>query len=435
MDKAEPARAQAGVERSRWPGWIWAVPIAALGVIGWLGFRALATQGTAISIRFAEVHGLSRQGAKIEYRGLSVGHVDSVTLAKDEGSVTVKATIDQDAAALLRQGTRFWLKGTHPSLSDLSSLSSVLSGPTIELDPGELDPGKGAAATSFAGLEHQPIAPAADRTGASYTLNFEGAVGDLQPGDAVKLRGFTVGEVTQTEFGFDAGTGAVSTPVTLALYPPLFHVEGGTPPDSPAALKTLVGTLVQHGLRAKLERDPPVIGSEHVVLEMEGGAGAPQQSEEGRIPVASSGGGIGQVMAQVGSLPIGQIGRRVLDITRQVDGLVASPALHDAVHQVDDATRQAQDAMSQAKHAVREVDEMVSSARPKVTRLVEQLNRTADELDRTASSAGRVVSGTTEQYGLETTMREVTEAARSLRSLASYLDRHPESLIQGRPGG
>jgi paraquat-inducible protein B len=32
-------------------------------------------------------------------------------------------------------------------------------------------------------------------------------------------------------------------------------------------------------------------------------------------------------------------------------------------------------------------------------------------------------------------MREVKEAARAIRSMADYLDRHPEALIKGRSGG
>jgi paraquat-inducible protein B len=31
-------------------------------------------------------------------------------------------------------------------------------------------------------------------------------------------------------------------------------------------------------------------------------------------------------------------------------------------------------------------------------------------------------------------MRELTEAARSVRGLADYLDRHPEALLRGRKG-
>jgi hypothetical protein len=31
-------------------------------------------------------------------------------------------------------------------------------------------------------------------------------------------------------------------------------------------------------------------------------------------------------------------------------------------------------------------------------------------------------------------MRELTQAARSVRGLADYLDRHPEALLRGRKG-
>jgi hypothetical protein len=45
------------------------------------------------------------------------------------------------------------------------------------------------------------------------------------------------------------------------------------------------------------------------------------------------------------------------------------------------------------------------------------------------------MGGATSQTGLEETMREVKEAARAIRSMADYLDRHPEALIKGRSGG
>jgi paraquat-inducible protein B len=33
------------------------------------------------------------------------------------------------------------------------------------------------------------------------------------------------------------------------------------------------------------------------------------------------------------------------------------------------------------------------------------------------------------------TLREVSRAARSLRVLADYLERHPEALVRGKKGG
>src|SRR6185437_4301789 len=102
------------------------------------------------------------------------------------------AKIDDSATKFLRTGTRFWLKGANPSLSNLSSLAAVLSGPTIELEPGP-----GTKSTHFMGLEHQPIGPIGSERPVLYEVSFGGDVGSLKSGDPVKLHGFTVGEVRQ----------------------------------------------------------------------------------------------------------------------------------------------------------------------------------------------------------------------------------------------
>jgi paraquat-inducible protein B len=39
------------------------------------------------------------------------------------------------------------------------------------------------------------------------------------------------------------------------------------------------------------------------------------------------------------------------------------------------------------------------------------------------------------RYDLTQLMKELTEAARSIRLLASYLERHPDALIRGKAGG
>ncbi|MGH7938052.1 MAG: MlaD family protein, partial [Bryobacteraceae bacterium] len=92
-------------------------------------------------------------------------------------------------------------------------------------------------------------------------MAFHGEVGGLMPGDPVKLRGFPVGEVKTIGFHYDMKTDTIETPVTLALYPSLFHFEGAKQPKSAEVLKTALGQLVAKGLRANLDRDPPLIGS------------------------------------------------------------------------------------------------------------------------------------------------------------------------------
>ena len=52
MRRTEPGTVEAKVQRSWWPGWIWGVPVVAVGIGIWLLVRALAQGGTDITITF-----------------------------------------------------------------------------------------------------------------------------------------------------------------------------------------------------------------------------------------------------------------------------------------------------------------------------------------------------------------------------------------------
>ena len=49
-------RVHAGVRHGWWPGWIWAIPVAALLIVIWLGTRALLAGGTDITIQIGRAH-------------------------------------------------------------------------------------------------------------------------------------------------------------------------------------------------------------------------------------------------------------------------------------------------------------------------------------------------------------------------------------------
>jgi paraquat-inducible protein B len=67
--------------------------------------------------------------------------------------------------------------------------------------------------------------------------------------------------------------------------------------------------------------------------------------------------------------------------------------------------------------------------------LIDELRRTADAAQATVTSANNVLGGGTEQdKDVPSALHELTDAARSIRALANYLDRHPEALLQGKAG-
>ena len=286
-EPGSPERVQAGVRHGWWPGWIWAIPVAALLIVIWLGARALLAGGTSITIRFPDAHGMKEENTDVVMRGTRVGHVTGIKLTRDGTAVIVTASIDAGAGKFLRAGTRFWLRGAEPSLSNLSSIGSLLSGPTIVMDPGA-----GGKARHFTGLERKPIAPAAAGRPILYEISVGSEAGSLAGGDPVTLRGFTVGEVRDVGFDYDPATGQISTPATLAIYPSLFHVKGMHAAPTAAQVSGEIERLIDGGLRARLTRNPPLVGRYEVTLRRRAGAPPPRgplQAADGlpQIPMAS----------------------------------------------------------------------------------------------------------------------------------------------------
>lgn len=416
QESVEPRGNQAEVQRGWWPGWIWGIPVAALVVVSWLGVRTLLSGNQSITIRFGDAHAL-KADSTVVYRGTTIGRVTDVKLDEDGKGVTVTAAIDDRATGLLRLGTRFWLRGANPSLGDLSSIEGLLSGPSIVMEPGP-----GARTRSFVGLERMPVSPSAHAAAVLYAVSFTDGVGALKSGDPVELYGFTIGEVRTVGFSYDATTGNVTMPVTLALYPALFHIQGAPDPVSPARFAAAVGDLIQKGMHARLAQEPPLVGSHQVNLEITGAAAQGLPTRVDGLPsIPSAPGGLTSILSQLNKLPIEQITHNVLDATHHIDAVVSSPELKDAITQLDASLRQ--------------IHSVTTQAGPEITALVSRLRTAADDLDATAKSAQKVVGGTATQNGLNTSVEEITQAARALRSLAEYLDRHPEALIKGRREG
>jgi paraquat-inducible protein B len=385
------------------------VPLAAFAIGVWLLVRFLLQGGTNVRITFPDAEGIKPKDTPVVYRGMNVGQVTAVSLGDDHRSVDATVNIDDSVSDLLRAGTLFWLRGAKPSFTDLSSLGAVLSGPTIAMEPGPGEP-----AREFHGLSREPAVPRDHGPAARFAVSFDGAVGGLSAGDAVKIGGVPVGEVEQAGLRYDAATGRLETPVTLALYPRLFHLDPGD------AFRSAVGRLVGEGLRATVEKEPPLLGTSRVALQMTSAAPPAEIRVVDGLPVipTAPADGIETIVDRVQGVPIDEIGQHVLDIAKHVDEIASSHELSDSVGQLD--------------ASLREIRRTVKAVTPKVDRIVQSLDDAAGQLHSTARAADRTLGGSTTQTGVADTLREMKEAARSIRSLADYLDRHPEALISGR---
>ncbi|APA88496.1 MCE family protein [Paraburkholderia sprentiae WSM5005] len=426
MSGTRPRRSHAQVRRSAWPGWIWAVPIAAFAMAGWLGFRALMHRGETVTVTFDNAYGMKPQDTIVTLRGVKVGDVSDITLAPDGQHVQAELKIDRAEKKYLRRETKFYLRGAHVDLSDPASLKGMLSGPEIVMEPGPGEP-----VSRFDGVDRRPALAPGHGPIVTYLVRFDGAVGELKNGAVVQLRGFDVGTVTSVRLNYDARTGALSTPVQIALNPSQLGIVGAPAPangDWRPLVDSMLTRLVATGLRARLSQDPPVVGADKIDLDFVAGAPVATLASEDGLPVIPSVAPANldttmakanEVIQKIDDLPIRQTGEQVRSIAAHINALSSSPQIKDSLTHID--------------RSVAQIDRTLQQVSPQIGPLVAQLHETANAADRTVAAANRTLGGdASSQNDLPAALRELTDTARSIRALADYLDRHPEALVRGR---
>jgi paraquat-inducible protein B len=79
--------------------------------------------------------------------------------------------------------------------------------------------------------------------------------------------------------------------------------------------------------------------------------------------------------------------------------------------------------------------DVVKSVASDLEKTTLQLRKTLETTEKTMAGVKSTVADERTLYQLQNTLREVGEAARSLRQLGDYLERHPEAIFRGRPEG
>lgn len=423
-DTEAPRRTTALARRTWWPGWIWAVPIAAVSIVLYLLVRSLSSRGIDVTVVYTDAAGMQAGSTRVMYHGLQVGTVKRIGLAHDNSHVIVHLDIEQRLSGELKSGTRFFLEGAHPSLSDPSSLMALISGPVIIMVPGP-----GAPTHTFKGIEGGPSETLA--VSLPYLVQFNAAVGNLPVRSPVTLRGFTVGEVSSVGLRVDPRTGRISTPVVLDLDPTRFHIVGSAAAagESARAFNRTLEKLVREGLRAQLTRTLPLIGSRQVVLEMVPGAPAAKLGTSQRYPLipTAPGGGLAALSQTLTSLPLTQIADNVRALTAQLRRLASSPQLRESIRHLNRT-------LAALEKTARQAGPEVAPTLVSLRRTAAQLRGIATQIDATAEAARRALgaSPAAPSGNVRQTLDELARAARAIRSLANYLDRHPEALLRGR---
>ncbi len=389
----------------------------------------------------ARTLGSIHEGSVLLFHGLLIGKVSSVQFV-GQGSFRVEVFVFHPYDALIKAGDRFWkisplrLEFEGDGLNvNAAPLEAILSGGIVLDTALAIAGGPPSPAESEFTLYRSLEAARQGLSGPTvpYSFAFTGTAGDLEEGAAVTLLGFQVGEVATTRLAYDEHTGQPFTAVTALVYPQRLDPPGvasASAADRRSATDAKIRGLIHMGFRARLVQSPPLVGPRSIALVRTTGAGAADLAEDAvapRIPSEPGSGDLSeitaqanQILAKVNRIPIEEIGQNLRAVTKRLRILIESPKMDDALTHLDDSSAQ--------------LDRILAQVQPQIGPLVTKLNQAAGEISSIAVGARQLldVNGTSQDGGLPETIRQLNEAARSVRTLADYLGRHPEALIRGK---
>lgn len=198
---------QANIKAVRSVSKIWLIPIVALFVGAWMVYYQWSNQGTLITIEFNTAEGIEAGKTKIKTRNVDIGLVKKIELTSDLNGVMVTARMNKDIDPLLRSDSQFWIVSPRVSLSGVSGLGTILSGPYINMAPSVENDGltelglEQQTTNTFVALDSPPVTPAGT-PGLHVTLNSESQFA-YKEGDPVIYKGIKVGEFEDIYFNFE----------------------------------------------------------------------------------------------------------------------------------------------------------------------------------------------------------------------------------------
>lgn len=360
-------------------------------------------------------------GSPINYRGISVGEVEGYALKPSGTQIEVYAFVRSPYERLVHSDTHFWAAsginisaGAEGVALRINSWEELLSG-GIGFDTPDASL-KGPASPPGALFLLYESRGAAGRVPRGpqliYRVDFPGDVRGLDYGTPVELQGIGIGQVTEIHLMYDDPTQSLYLLTTLALDPAVLEIvdmKGATPAEYATAVGDRIERLVAHGLRAQLLTASFLTGQKIVALDVVPGAPAATVRRVGQSLVIPS----------APAADVDEILKGLQRTVQHIDRATAGPELGHALKALDES-------LTHLQHITAQLE-------PEVPPLIASLRATADAAQRTLESARTMLgSGAAANVDLPRLMEQLGAAARSIRELADYLDRHPESLIRGR---
>jgi len=402
--------------------------------------------GTRYKLRTLKLGSLSI-GAPVYYRQIQVGEVLRYHLSADQAFVEVDIFIQEPHDQLVRQNSRFWnVSGLGIEVGgdgvkvDMASLASLMAGGVAFETSDSLinnEPAYAGAMFTLYGSRTESIKKPISIT-MPYVLYFDDSVRGLSNGAAVEYRGIRIGTVADISMQHDLANGTIRIPVLVQLEPERILTsprQDQVPQDNyDLHVKQMMDKLVANGMRARLQTGNLLTGQLIVELDMIPDAQMASIDYQGDYPLLPTVPGtltsltdsLTGIMNKLDSLPLSEIGRHLEQTLAGADALINGAEL-----------RQAMEGFAATMQSTRQLMRSLDKDAAPLMASLQQLSTDTGHMVRQADKALKGLDGMLVEDGVVGTeltrmLQEMSAAAKSVGSLAEYLERHPEALLQGK---
>jgi paraquat-inducible protein B len=374
-------------------------------------------------------------GSPIYYRRLPVGLVTEYGLAADGKSVEIKVFVNAPFDKFVNPGTRFFkasgiditLDANGIDIHTESLAALIAGGLAFDAPPFLPDSPPAPPDTVFTLYSDRSIAMKAPIAIArKYVLFFSESLRGLSVGAPVTFLGLTAGEVTKVGLALDATGGHIRPRVEIAFFPE--HLISYANAEQQAKFTEALATdekrrrafmqrlVDERGLRAQLRTGSLLTGQLYVAFDYFPRAPKAKidwSPDVPELPVVSS--------------SLVDLEAKLTSILDKVDKLPLEAIAGSLKKDLDELDQTLVD----ARKLVNNVDTQLV---PTLKTDLESLHRVLGALERTLANVDATLLGpdAPAQQELRDALTEFTRAARSVRVLVDYLERHPESPIRGK---
>ena len=397
--------------------------------------------GTTFVLNAARLGSLG-PGAPVFFRDVTVGEVLSYDLGETMALAKIKVFVRQPYDRFVHENTHFWnTSGLSVSFGsqgihfELESLQALLSGGVAFETPRNMGDERPAPANAVFHLYDT----AADADAAGFARNipfvtyFTSSVSGLGRGSAVAVFGLQIGTVTDVRLIMDPTLGRMRARVAFDLQPERVFSEDEVRRQPDPAHVT--AALVRNGMRAVLESSNFITGQKAISLQYVPAAAPASVGYEGdALVLPSQAGGldnvttaISDIASKLDAIPFDEIGRSLANTLHGADRTINGPDLQAAIHDL--------------AGTLAAIHELAQHANQGLAPVMRKLPHLSDELQQSVERANAILgeggygANSDFQRDMARLLDEAGEAARSVRLLTDYLERHPEALIKGRGKG